>query len=139
MASLLAERGRRGNQARSAGAFGEGRTGRGPEPAEAPVTDTVTTLVIDAGVWVAAADVTDPQSERSRAFFSEVVAQGLRQAVRVGTRDFLRSGEALYAALAERMGGEVVSRDGALIERGGALTPEGWIARIDTERTAGNR
>ena len=152
------------------------------------MTAPATTLVIDASVWVAAADATDPQSERSRAFFSEVVARGLpialpefasleiacalsrrlrnaeqgrslttrmlesslvtkyslnramlRQAIRVGTRDFLRSGDALYAALAEGIEGELVSWDGELIERGGALTPEGWIARIDTERTTGNR
>ena len=63
----------------------------------------------------------------------------LRQAVRVGTRDFLRSGDAPHAALAEGIEGELVSWDGELIERAGALTPEGWIARIDTEGTTGNR
>lgn len=63
----------------------------------------------------------------------------LRRAVRVGTRMSVRSGDALYAALAEGMEGEVVSWDGELIERAGALTPEGWIAHIDTEGTAGDR
>ena len=152
------------------------------------MTASVTTLVIDASVWVSAADATDPLSEPSRAFFSEVAArelpvavpgfarleiacalarrlrnaeQGrglaarmldsplvteyslnrtmLRRAVRVGTRMFVRSGDALYAALAEGMEGEVVSWDGELIERAGALTPEGWIAHIDTEGRAGDR
>ncbi len=138
----------------------------------------VTTLVIDASVWVSAADATDALSELSRAFLSLVVARELpialpefaeleiacalsrrlrnaehgrrltdqmlesplvaryslnrtmlRQAIEVGTRDFLRSGDALYAALREGMEGEVVSWDGELIERAGALTPEGWIER----------
>ena len=152
------------------------------------MTTPATTLVIDASVWVSAADATDALSEPSRAFFSEVVARELpialpefawleiacalarrlrsaehgrslatrmlesplvttyslnramlRQAIQVGTRDFLRSGDALYTALAEGIEGEVVSWDGELIERAGALTPEGWIARIDTEGTTGNR
>ena len=52
----------------------------------------------------------------------------LRQAIQVGTRDFL-SGDALYAAVREGTEGEVVSWDGELIGRAGALTPEGWIER----------
>ena len=48
----------------------------------------------------------------------------LREAIRVGTGVFLRSGDALYAALAERLGGRLVSWDGELIDRAGALTPE---------------
>ena len=138
----------------------------------------MTPLVIDASVWVSAADATDALSELSRAFLSQVVARELpialpelaqleiacalsrrlrsaehgrgltdqmlesplvttyslnraklRQAIQVGTRDFLRSGDALYAALAEGMAGELVSWDGELIERAGALTPERWIER----------
>lgn len=152
------------------------------------MTAPPTTLVIDAGVWVSAADATDPLSEPSRGFFSDIAArelpiavpgfarleivcalarrlqnaeQGrgltarmldsplvteyslnrtmLRRAVRVGTRGVLRSGDALYAALAEGVEGEVVSWDRELVERAGALTPEDWIGRIDTEGTAGNR
>ena len=53
----------------------------------------------------------------------------LRKAVRVGTRRFLRSGDALYAALAEELECEVVAWDGELVQRAGALTPEVWIAR----------
>ena len=135
-------------------------------------------LVIDASVWVSAADATDGLSELSRAFLSLAVAREhpialpeiaeleiacalarrlrspehgrrltdrmlesplvathslnramLRQAIQIGTRDFLRSGDALYAALAERMKGELVSWDGELIDRAGALTPQGWIGR----------
>ena len=138
----------------------------------------MTPLVIDASVWVSAADATDALSELSRAFLSQVVARELpialpefaqleiacalsrrlrsadngrsltdqmlesplitthslsramlRQAIQVGTRDFLRSGDSLYAALEERMEGELVSWDGELIKRAGALTPERWIER----------
>ena len=152
------------------------------------MTAPPTTIVIDASVWVSAADATDPLSEPSRVFFADVATrelpiavpgfarleiacalarrlqnaeQGrgltarmldsplvteyslnrtmLRSAVRVGTRGFLRSGDALYAALAEGVEGEVVSWDRELVERAGALTPEGWIARIDTEGPTGNR
>lgn len=129
-------------------------------------------LVIDASVWVSAADRTDTLSEISRDFLALVVAQELpialpefaeleiacalarrlrdaeegrrltermlesplvtryssnramlREAIQVGTRIFLRSGDALYAALAERLECELVSWDGELIERAGALTP----------------
>ena len=138
----------------------------------------MTTLVIDASVWVSAADATDALSESSRAFLSLVVERELpmalpqlakleiacalarrlrdpecgrglvdrmlgsplvtmysmnramlRQALEVGTRGFLRSGDALYAALAEWLAAEVVSWDGDLIERAGASTPTGWIER----------
>ncbi len=136
------------------------------------------TLVIDASVWVSAADGSDGLSEVSRRFLSLVVQlevpialpdyaelevacamarrlrdaeQGrhlagrmlesplvtthasnramLRKAVEVGTRRFLRSGDALYAALAEELECEVVAWDGELVERAGALTPAEWIAR----------
>ncbi len=142
------------------------------------MTAPVTLLVIDASVWVSAADATDPLSQSSRAFLAEVAArelpialpefagleiacalarrlrsaeQGrslagrmlesplvetyslnramLRRAVQAGTRDFLRAGDALYAALAEGMEGEVVSWDCELVESAGAFTPEGWMGR----------
>ena len=134
------------------------------------------TLVIDASVWVSAADGTDALSKVSRAFLSLVVERGfpialpeyaeleiacalarrlrdagqgryltrrmlesplvtthssnramLRKAIAVGTREFLRSGDALYAALAEGLECRVVTWDGELIERAGALTPHEWI------------
>jgi len=53
----------------------------------------------------------------------------LRKAIAVGTRRFLRSGDALYAALAEELECEVVAWDVELVERAGALTPGDWIAR----------
>ena len=136
------------------------------------------TLVVDASVWVSAADGSDALSGISREFLSLVVekeipialpeyaeleiacamarrlrdaAQGrylagrmlesplvtthssnrarLRKAVAVGTRRFLRSGDALYMALAEELECEVVAWDGESAERGGALTPAEWIAR----------
>lgn len=136
----------------------------------------MTTLVIDASVWVSAADATDALSESSRAFLSLVVERELpislpelakleiacalarrlrdaergrgladqmlgsplvtvyslnramlRQALQVGTRGFLRSGDALYAALAKWLDADVVSWDGELIKRAGASTPTDWI------------
>lgn len=138
----------------------------------------MTTLVIDASVWVSAADATDELSGPSRDFLSLVVERELpvslpelarleiacalarrlrdaergrgladqmlgsplvtvhalnrarmRQALQVGPRDFLRSGDALYAALADWLDAEVVSWDGELIDRAGAFTPSGWIER----------
>ena len=62
MAALLAGCGRRSAQACARGPFGEGRAGRRPEP----VGSRVTALVIDASVWVSAADATDGLSESSR-------------------------------------------------------------------------
>ncbi len=136
------------------------------------------TLVVDASVWVSAADSTDPMSGMSRAFLSGVVArelpialpefaqleiacalarrlrdaeQGrgltermlgsplvtthslsrakLREAVQVGTSRFLRAGDALYVALAEGLGGGVVTWDERLINRARALTPRDWLER----------
>ena len=53
----------------------------------------------------------------------------VRRAVAVGTQRFLRSGDALYAAVAEAVGGEIVSWDEELVSRAGAVTPETWTAR----------
>ncbi len=135
-------------------------------------------LVIDASVWVSAADATDALSEVSRLFLSGVVArevpialpefaqieiacalarrlrnaeQGrdltdrmlasplittyslsrakLREAIHFGTSSFLRSGDALYAALAATLDGGLVTWDEELIQRVGALTPRGWTRR----------
>lgn len=138
----------------------------------------MTTLVIDASVWVSAADSTDSRSEPSRRFLSMVVngkthialpefaeleiacalarrlrdpARGSRlagrmlgsphvakhsvnrpailRAIQVGTRSFLRSGDSLYAALARRVEGQLVSWDRELIARAGAITPDNWVKR----------
>ncbi len=53
----------------------------------------------------------------------------VRRTVAVGTERFLRSGDALYAAVAEAVGGEIVSWDEELVNRAGAVTPEAWVAR----------
>lgn len=138
----------------------------------------MTALVIDASVWVSAADPTDAMSEPSRAFLSRVVARELpivlpefatleiacalarrlrsaehgrsltdrilesprvsthsvnramlRKAIQLGTRSFLRAGEALYASVAQTVEGQLVAWDRELIERAGALTPDGWMSR----------
>ena len=137
----------------------------------------MTPLVVDASVWVSAADPREPLSELSGRFISRVeelrhpialpahaeveIACALsrrlgdaergrlmalrvrgsplitthrlsdrivRRAISVGTRKFLRSGDALYAALAEMVGGKVVSWDRELVQRAGATTPEAWLA-----------
>lgn len=138
----------------------------------------MTALVIDASVWVSAADPTDGMSEPSRAFLSRVAAQelpivlpefakleiacalarrfrsgergrgladrilesprmatysvnrtALRQAIQLGTRNYLRAGDALYAAVARAAEAQLVSWDRELIERAGALTPQAWLDR----------
>jgi predicted nucleic acid-binding protein len=135
-------------------------------------------LVVDASVWVSAADATDDLSEHSRAFLSALtradtttaipdfaelevacalarrlqngergraLAGGivaspmvevhpldaglLRRAVDIGTARFLRAGDAVYAALADVIGAELVAWDGELIERAAALTPREWLER----------
>ena len=135
-------------------------------------------LVIDASVWVSAADATEALSEVSRTFLSGVAArelpialpefaqleiacalarrlrdadQGrsltermlasplitthslsrakLRDAIRLGASSYLRSGDALYAALAARLDGGLVAWDEELVKRAGALTPRDWIRR----------
>ena len=53
----------------------------------------------------------------------------IRQTLALGTRRFLRGPDALYAAVAEAVGGEIVSWDLELAQRSGALTPEEWMAR----------
>lgn len=146
----------------------------------------MTALVIDASVWVSAADPSDTMSETSRAFLSRVAAQELsialpefakleiacalarrlrsaehgrsltdqmlesprmstysvnravlRNAIQLGTRSFLRAGDAVYAAVAQRVEGQLVSWDRELIDRAGAVTPEGWISRHSPDRQSG--
>jgi predicted nucleic acid-binding protein len=136
----------------------------------------VTVLIVDASVWVSAADATDTFSEPSRTFLASVARRAnpialpdfaelevacalarrlrdaergkdlagqmlrsplitvhsldpalLRRAVEVGTRQLLRAGDAVYAAVTELAGGEVVSWDEELIQRAGAVTPREWM------------
>ena len=138
----------------------------------------MTPLVIDASVWVSAADPRDDLSEPSRTFLSRIAARELpiilpefakleiacalarrlrsaehgrnltdqmlesprmstypvnravlRRAIDLGTRNQLRAGDALYAAVAQAAEGQLVAWDRELIERAGALTPDGWISR----------
>lgn len=145
----------------------------------------MTTLVIDANVWVSAADATDSLSGRSRDFLSVVADQVhpialpefagleiacalsrrlrdaelgraltdqmlrsplittyalnpslLQHAFEVGTRDFLRAGDALYTALSATIEGELVSWDDELIQRSRALSPQEWLVRNARENSA---
>ena len=138
----------------------------------------MTPLVIDASVWVSAADPTDAMSKPSRAFLAQVAAHErsialpefakleiacalarrlrsaehgrrladqmlrsprmatypvnramLRRAIQLGTRNFLRAGDALYAAVAQGVEGRLVAWDRELVKRAGAVTPRGWIER----------
>lgn len=137
----------------------------------------MTALVIDASVWVAAADATDLFSDASRRFLEAIAAQALPvalpalarievacalarrlrdapaarriadgmvrapfvtehtmdaalidSAVAAGTDAFLRAADAVYLALARRLDAAIVTWDGELIRRAGALTPEAWLA-----------
>jgi predicted nucleic acid-binding protein len=70
---------------------------------------------------------------------SQMVARGLIQVVplnealltlaaQLGTQQFLRGADALYAASAQLTGDVLVSWDNELIRRAGALTPTDWLA-----------
>lgn len=138
----------------------------------------MTPLVIDASVWVSAADPNDTMSEPSRAFLSQVAVRELpialpefakleiacalarrrrsaehgrsltdqilgsplittyplnramlRRAIQLGTRGFLRAGDALYAAVAQGVEGQLVAWGRELVEHAGALTPREWLDR----------
>lgn len=49
-------------------------------------------------------------------------------ALQLGSRQFLRAADALYAATAQLGGSQLVSWDRELIQRAGALTPTDWLA-----------
>ena len=51
----------------------------------------------------------------------------LGEALRLGTTQFLRGADALYAATAQVTGSTLVSWDTELIQRAGALSPSGWL------------
>lgn len=135
-------------------------------------------LVVDASVWVGAADASDPSSADSRAFLSTIAARRVpvalpsiarievacalarrlrdahaahrladallaspqvrerpldadtvRRAVILGTQTFLRSADAIHAALTEQLGATLVAWDDELVQRARAVTPTAWIAR----------
>ncbi|HVR08773.1 MAG TPA: PIN domain-containing protein [Thermoanaerobaculia bacterium] len=54
----------------------------------------------------------------------------LAEAVRLGVEHRLRGIDALYMATARRLGCPLLSWDQELIDRGGALSPRGWLATI---------
>lgn len=53
----------------------------------------------------------------------------LAQATQLGPRLLLRSGDALYAAVAELYAAQLISWDQELQRRAGAMTPEEWVQR----------
>lgn len=57
--------------------------------------------------------------------------RALRRAIEIGTRNYLRAGDALYVAAARAAEGQLVSWDRELVERAGALTPEEWLEAND--------
>ena len=104
-------------------------------------------LTLDANVWIAAFDPHDRFHDASRDFLAAGLEQGLSftgpafvlveaacavarraQDARAGRTDlFLRSGDALYAAAAERTRAPLVSWDDELLRRAGAVTPATWL------------
>jgi predicted nucleic acid-binding protein len=53
--------------------------------------------------------------------------QLLDEAMRLGTQQFLRGADALYAATASLTGTQLVSWDNELVRRAGGLTPTDWL------------
>jgi predicted nucleic acid-binding protein len=134
-------------------------------------------IVVDASVWVSAADASDRFSTSSRAFLqtvarrrtalvvpghahlevacalarrlrdaqaARILAEGLLRsphvkavpidaallsdALEVGTKTFLRAGDALYLAVTRNGTLELVSWDAELLQRAAAVTPDAWLA-----------
>jgi predicted nucleic acid-binding protein len=56
-----------------------------------------------------------------------VTAAMLAKALALGTTKFLRGADALYAATAEMVGGDLVSWDKEHLQRAGARTPDDWL------------
>jgi len=50
------------------------------------------------------------------------------EALRLSTQQFLRGADALYAATASLTGTDLISWDGELIRRAGAVSPADWLA-----------
>ena len=73
--------------------------------------------------------LTDQMLKYPRMSMYSVNRAMLRKAIRLGTRSFLRAGDALYAAVAQEVKGQLVAWDRELIARAGALTPEAWLDR----------
>ena len=57
----------------------------------------------------------------------------IKSSVTVGTDSFLRAGDAVYVALAVRVGGQLVSWDEELVERANAITPDVWLKGQELE------
>lgn len=56
-----------------------------------------------------------------------LTAELLERAGFLGTESLLRAADAVYAALANQLDGELVSWDTELIQRAAARTPESWL------------
>jgi predicted nucleic acid-binding protein len=52
----------------------------------------------------------------------------MRKAITLGTQSFLRSADAIYAALTDQLGATLVAWDDELVQRAGAMTPTTWLA-----------
>jgi predicted nucleic acid-binding protein len=52
----------------------------------------------------------------------------LALATRLGTQQFLRGADALYAATAQLTGDVLISWDNELVKRAGAITPTDWLS-----------
>lgn len=62
--------------------------------------------------------------------FEETIDIGLaNRAILLGTTMGLRGADALYAAIADREGAPLITLDRELLERGGGVNPEQWLAR----------
>lgn len=103
-------------------------------------------LTIDASVWIAAADVTDRFHQPSRDLLRKVIAEGiaviqpafartevaidsafLTVTETIGTSQFLRGADALYAAVAQQSQSVLISWDNEHLERASGFTPTEWL------------
>ena len=50
-------------------------------------------------------------------------------AIRFGVQQLLRGGDALYVATAQLSGAQLISWDGELVRRAGAIIPTDWLAQ----------
>lgn len=56
-------------------------------------------------------------------------AELLEKAGLLGTESFLRAADAIHAALANQLAGELVSWDADLVQRAAARIPDSWLSQ----------
>lgn len=91
------------------------------------VVETACAVARRAGDARAGRRVHDELLANPRLTLEPLTSAFLATAARLGAELFLRGGDALYAAAAERTSAPLVSWDEEHIRRAGALTPQQWL------------